>query len=136
MILKIIYLLNGYVIYHVAAFRLKPVIIGILVRQTHFMEDIVFNAMSSFQLFSNHVVRQINLDKLVPKGMKLSEWNTRKAGIIAAEIESMFRYLNEQAAMRLGTYPVIYKQEIESRFNATINSAINSYQEKLINYCP
>ena len=100
------------------------------------MEDIVFNAMSSFQLFSNHVVRQMNLDKLVPRGMKLSEWNTKKAGIIAAEIESMFRYLNEQAAMRLGTYPVIYKQEIESRFNATINSAINSYQEKLINYCP
>ena len=100
------------------------------------MEDIVFNAMFSFQLFCNHVFKQKNIDKLVPKGMMRSEWNIKKSVIIAEEMESMHRYLNEQAAIRLGAYPADYKQDIERRFNATIGRALNSYQEKLINYYP
>jgi hypothetical protein len=98
------------------------------------MEDIVFNATMNFQLFCNGIIRQKNLDKLVPKGMGRSEWNTKKADILSDEIESVNRYLNEQAVMRLGSYSPEVKQDIEHRFSNTINQIINDYKEKLFNY--
>jgi hypothetical protein len=98
------------------------------------MEDIVFNAMTNFQFFCNDLIKQKNIDKLVPKGMTRSEWNNKKAEIIFEEIESMHRYLDQQAAIRLEAFSSANKQDIEKRFADTIARTIKSYKEKLNNY--
>lgn len=98
------------------------------------MEDIVFNAMTSFQFFCNEVFKQKNIDKLMPKGMTSTEWNAKKSTILTEEIELVSHYLEQQAAIRLEGFPVANKQDIEKRFKDTIARAISGYKEKLYSY--
>ncbi len=99
------------------------------------MEDIVFNAMINFQFFCNDFFKQKNIDKLMPKGMLRSDWNTKKEILLNEEIESVNRYLDEQAALRLLNYTVsANKQDIEKRFADTITRAMDSYKVKIKDY--
>ena len=98
------------------------------------MNDTEFNAMISFQFFCNDVFKQKNIDSLIPKGMRQSEWKSKKGEILSQEMNSMHVYLDQQAQLRLEKYPAADKQDIEKRFATTITQAMNSYQEKLRSY--
>jgi hypothetical protein len=99
------------------------------------MEDSVFNAMISFQFFCNDFFKKRNIDKLMPKGMMRSDWNTHKDAILNEEIESVNRYLNEQALLRLQSYTTAAnKEDIERRFNGIITKAIGNYKAKIKEY--
>src|SRR4051812_33680137 len=99
------------------------------------MEDIVFNAMINFQFFCNDILKQKNMDKLVPKGMLRSDWNASKEVLLNEEIESVNRYLDEQAALRLQSFTAsANKQDIEKRFADIIIKTIDSYKTKIKDY--
>ena len=99
------------------------------------MEDIVFNAMINFQFFCNDMLKKKNMDKLVPKGMLHSDWNARKEELLNEEIESVNRYLDEQAAIRLQSFTSsANKQDIEKRFAVIITKVMDSYKEKMKDY--
>ena len=99
------------------------------------MDDIVFNAMTSFQFFCNNYFKQKNIDKLMPKGMARSDWNTKKEVLLNEEIESVNRYLEEQATLRLQNLTAsANKQDIEKRFAIIIGKAIDSYKTKVKDY--
>jgi hypothetical protein len=99
------------------------------------MEDIVFNAMINFQFFCNNILKQKNMDKLVPKGMLRSDWNASKEVLLNEEIESVNRYLDEQAALRLQSFTAsANKQDIEKRFADIIIKTIDSYKTKIKDY--
>lgn len=99
------------------------------------MEDIVFNAMINFQFFCNDFLKRTNIDKLMPKGMVRSDWNAKKEVLLNQEIESVNRYLDEQAALRLQSFTIsANKQDIEKRFADTIIIAMDSYKVKIKDY--
>ena len=99
------------------------------------MEDIVFNAMINFQFFCNDMLKKKNMDKLVPKGMLRSDWNARKEELLNEEIESVNRYLDEQAAVRLQSFTSsANKQDIEKRFAVIIINTMDSFKEKIRDY--
>ena len=99
------------------------------------MEDIVFNAMTSFQFFCNDLFKQKNIDKLMPKGMLRSDWNANKKVLLEEEVESVHQYLDQQASLRLQHYATsANKEDIERRFAATITKAIDSYKVKIADY--
>lgn len=99
------------------------------------MNDAVFNAMTSFQFFCNDYFKQKDIDKLMPKGMLRSDWNTKKEVLLNEEIENVNQYLNQQASLRLQTYnDSANKQDIEERFTIIITTAIDSYTAKIKSY--
>jgi len=99
------------------------------------MDDVVFNAMTSFQFFCNDYFKHKNIDKLMPKGMSRSEWNIKKDVLLNEEIESVNHYLEEQAAQRLQNFAAsANKNDIEKRFTIIIREAIDSYKAKIKNY--
>jgi hypothetical protein len=99
------------------------------------MDDIVFNAMTGFQFFCNDYFKQKNIDKLMPRGMSRSDWNTRKEVLLNEEIESVNRYLDEQALLRLQNYTAsANKQDIEKRFTIIIKKVMDSYKSKIKDY--
>ena len=96
------------------------------------MEDIVFNAMINFQFFCNDFLKQKNIDKLMPKGMSRSDWNSKKEVLLNEEIESVNHYFDEQASLRLQTFIVsANKQDIEKRFAVIITKVMDSYKAKI-----
>lgn len=99
------------------------------------MDDSVFNAMTSFQFFCNDFFKQKNIDRLMPRGMTRSDWNTRKEAILNEEVESVNRYLDQQASLRLQNYAASEnKEDIERRLNDIITKAIDNYKAKITNY--
>ena len=99
------------------------------------MDDVVFNAMTSFQFFCNDFFKQKNIDKLIPKGMSRSDWNGKKELLLTEEIESVAHYLDEQASLRLQNYTAsASKEDIEKRFAIIIEKAIESYKAKIKSY--
>jgi len=99
------------------------------------MDDAVFNAMTSFQFFCNDFFKQKNIDKLMPKGMLRSDWNTKKEVLLNEEIESVNHSLEQEASLRLQNYSAsANKQDIEKRFTAIIAKAIESYKAKIKEY--
>jgi len=99
------------------------------------MDDSVFNAMTSFQFFCNDFFKQKNIDKLMPKNMIRSDWNNRKEAILNEEIESVNRYLDQQALLRLQNYTTsANKGDIEKRFNDIISRVMDNYKAKVKDY--
>jgi len=99
------------------------------------MDDSVFNAMTSFQFFCNDLFKQKNIDKLMPKNMKRSDWNNRKESILNEEVESVNRYLDQQALLRLQNYTAsANKEDIEKRFNDIITRVMDNYKAKVKGY--
>lgn len=99
------------------------------------MDDAVFNAMTNFQFFCNNYFKQKNIDKLMPKGMSRSDWHVKKEILLKEEVESVNRYLEEQAALRLQNYTAsVNKQDLEERFTIIITKAMDSYKTKIKDY--
>lgn len=99
------------------------------------MDDIVFNAMTSFQFFCNNFFKQKNIDNLMPKSMSRSDWNVRKKALLDEEIESVNQYLDEQASLRLQNYAASEnKRDIEQRFANIIAKTIDSYRARIKDY--
>ncbi len=98
------------------------------------MTDLVYNTMIKFQFFCNQVFKQKNIDKLVPNGMSYTDWNAQKAGILREEIESVSRYLQQEATTRTDSLPAADKEELSVRFQEIISRAVGDYQEKIYDH--